>query len=166
MSAVSILETAFFFNRGTAEATIGREIFAAEGRPEMLLNTIYLHLDCLFGNEALAVNSRYSPWVTYSSHVFNHGLSLYLALSGTGSAEFRLATAVHHMAQRSNDSQSFLKSLMGRFVRFAHGHFMSWEAIRQNYLSIAEARPLQEPSPDNDKTESGPEVEPAAREEA
>ena len=146
--------------------THGREIFAAEGRPEMLLNTIYLHLGCLFGKEALAVNSRYSPWMTYTSHVFNHGLSLYLALSGTGSAEFRLATAVHHMAQLSIDNQSFLKSLMGRFVHFAHGHFMSWEAIRQNYLSIAEARQLQEPSADNDKTESKPEVEPGAGEEA
>ncbi|MGD4261818.1 hypothetical protein QT656_22525, partial [Xanthomonas citri pv. citri] len=43
--------------------THGREIFAAEGRPEMLLNAIYLHLDCLFGREALAVNSRYSTWM-------------------------------------------------------------------------------------------------------
>ncbi|TBV10770.1 GapS6b family protein [Stutzerimonas kirkiae] len=146
--------------------THGREIFAAEGRPEMLLNAIYLHLDCLFGKEALAVNSRYNPWMTYTSHVFNHGLSLYLALSGTGSTEFRLATAVHHMAQLGIDNQSFLKSLIGRFVHFAHGHFMSWEAIRQNYLSIAEARQLQEPSPDSNKTESKPEVGPSARQEA
>ena len=91
--------------------------------------------------------------MTYASHVFNHGLSLYLALSRTGSAEFRLATALHHMTQLSTDNQAFLKSLMGRFVHFAHGHFMSWEAIRQNYLSITEAMPPQEPSQDNDKTE-------------
>jgi hypothetical protein len=146
--------------------THGREIFAAEGRLEVLLNTIYIHLDCLFGKEALAVNSRYDPWMMYTSHVFNHGLNLYLALSSTGSAEFRLATAVHHMAQLSIDNQSFLNSLMGRFVHFAHGHFMSWEAIRQNYLSIADARQPQEPSADNDKTESKPEVEPGAGEEA
>lgn len=145
--------------------THGREIFAAEGRPEMLLNTIYLHLDRLFGNEALAVTSRYSPWMNYSSHVFNHGISLYLALSDSGSAEFRLANAVHHMAQLSIHDQSLLKNLMGRFVHFAHGHFMSWEAIRQNYLSIVEARQHQEPSAGNE-TESEPEAAPFAGEEA
>lgn len=130
--------------------THGGEIFAAEGRPKILLNTIYLHLDCLLGNEALAVTSRYSPWVNYSSHVFNHGISLYLALSGTGSAEFRLANALHHMAQMSVDNQSFLKSLMDRFMHFAHGHFMSMEAIRQNYLLIGENRQHQEPSAENE----------------
>lgn len=120
--------------------THGREIFAPEGCPEMLLNSIYLNLDCLFGNEAQAVYSSYSPWVNYSSHVFNHGISLYLALSDTGSAEFRLANAMHHMAQLSTNNLPFLKSLMSRFVQFSYGHFMSWEVIRQNYLSIAEAR--------------------------
>lgn len=145
--------------------THGREIFSAEGRPEMLLNTIYLHLDRLLGNEALAITSRYSPWMNYSAHVFNHGISLYLALAGSGSAEFRLASAVHHMAQLSIDDQSLLKSLMGRFVHFAHGHFMSWEAIRQNYLSIVEARQHQEPSASNE-TESEPEAAPVAGEDA
>lgn len=145
--------------------THGREIFAAEGRLEMLLNAIYLHLDRLLGNEALAITSRYSPWMNYSAHVFNHGISLYLALAGSGSAEFRLASAVHHMAQLSIDDQSLLKSLMGRFVHFAHGHFMSWEAIRQNYLSIVEARKHQEPSASNE-TDSEPEAAPVAREDA
>lgn len=131
----------------------------------MLLNAIYLHLDRLLGNEALAITSRYSPWMNYSAHVFNHGISLYLALAGSGSAEFRLASAVHHMAQLSIDDQSLLKSLMGRFVHFAHGHFMSWEAIRQNYLSIVEARKHQEPSASNE-TDSEPEAAPVAREDA
>lgn len=133
--------------------THGREIFSDRGRPEILLNTIYLYLECLFGRENLAVNSRYSPWMTYTSHVFNHGISLYLALSSTGSAEFRLATAVHHMAQLSIDNRSFLESLIGRFVHFTHGHFMSWEAITQNYLSIAEAKQLQEPEAERDEPE-------------
>ncbi|PKO82710.1 MAG: hypothetical protein CVU19_00260 [Betaproteobacteria bacterium HGW-Betaproteobacteria-13] len=130
--------------------THGREIFAAEGRPIILLDTIYLHLERLFCNEALAVTSRYSPWVSYSSHVFNHGISLYLALSGTGSAEFRLANAVHRMAQLSIDNQSFLKSLMDRFVHFARGHFMSMEAIRQNYQSIGEGRQQHELSAESE----------------
>ena len=60
--------------------THGREIFATEGRPAILLNIIFLHLKRQFGNEALAIHSRYDPAVSYSSHVFNHGISLYLAL--------------------------------------------------------------------------------------
>ncbi len=132
--------------------THGHEIFAVEGRQEVLLNTIYLHLECLFGEEALVVNSKYGPWMSYSSHMFNHGLSLYLALPGSGSAELRLATAVYHMAQLSIGKQSFLKSLMRRFLNFAHGHFMSWEAIGQNYLEIAVARELKEPAPENSQT--------------
>lgn|GEM_PF-1130370 len=117
----------------------GREIFATEGRPEMLLNVLYIHLDCLFGRDALAVNSSYSPWLMYTSHVFNHGLDLYLTVSGGGSAEFRLAKAVHHMGQLSAAGSPLIRSLVGRFVHFAHGHFMDWEAIRQHYLSIAGA---------------------------
>lgn len=143
--------------------THGREIFAADERPKRLLNTICQHLYCLFGNEALAVNSRYEPWVSYSSHVFNHGISLYLALSGTGTAEFRLANAMHHMAQLSIVNQSFLRSLFNRFVNFAHGHFMSWEAIRQNYLSIVEGRQHQEPSAENE-AESKPKMAPVTSE--
>lgn len=143
--------------------THGREIFAAEGRPEMLLNSIFLHLDCLYGSEALAAHSRYSPWMNYSSHVFNHGLSLYLALSGPGSSEFRLATALHHMVQLSINQQSFLESLIHRFVNFAHGQFMSWEAIKQNYLAIAQARKPQVLPLDGNS--AGPEGEQGAREE-
>jgi len=143
--------------------THGREIFAAEGRPEILLNSIFLHLDCLYGSEALAARSRYSPWMNYSSHVFNHGLSLYLALSGPGSSEFRLAAALHHMVQLSINQQSFLESLIHRFMDFAHGHFMSWEAIKQNYLAIAQARqPQVLPLHGNS---AGPEGEQGAREE-
>lgn len=143
--------------------THGREIFAAEGRPEILLDTIYLYLDCLFCNEGPAVNSWYDFGVSYSSHVFNHGISLYLALSETGSAEFRLAKAVHHMVQLSIYNQSFLKSLIGRFAHFAHGHFMSWEAIRQNYLSIGEGRQHEEPCAENE-AESKPRMAPVTSE--
>lgn len=143
--------------------THGREIFAAEGRPEILLDAIYLYLDCLFGNEALAVNSHYDYGVIYSSHVFNHGISLYLALSETGSAEFRLAKAVHHMAQLSIYNRSFLKSLIDRFAHFAHGHFMSWEATRQYYLSIGEGRQHQEPCAENE-AEWKPRIEPVTSE--
>ena len=129
--------------------THGHEIFAAEGRPAILLNIICLHLKRQFGNEALAIHSRYDPAVSYSSHVFNHGLSLYLALSGTGSAEFRLANAAYHMAQLGIFNPSFLKSLENRLVHFARGHFMSIEAIKQNYLSIKKSRQHQEPSTGN-----------------
>lgn len=129
--------------------THGRQIFSTEGCPEILLDIIYQHLACLFGNENLAVSSRYDPAVSYSSHVFNHGISLYLALSGSGSAEFRLANAAYHMAQLGTFNPSFLKSLGNRLVHFARGHFMSIEAIKQNYLSIKKSRQHQEPSKGN-----------------
>lgn len=129
--------------------THGREIFADEGRPEMLLNAIYLHLDCVFGKDALTVRSKYSPWVAYTSHVFNHGLNLYLELSGTGTAEFRLATALHYLgsvAQQmflpSVDLQSFMMDLTDKFLRYAEGHFMDGEAFRQGYFSILEPEKL------------------------
>ncbi|CAI8847654.1 PIN domain-containing protein [Pseudomonas chlororaphis] len=131
--------------------THGREIFAAEGRPEILLNTIFLHLECFFGRDALAVNSKYSSGILYTSHVFNHGINLYLTLSGTASAEFRLAAAIHYFAQLSIRKQSLLKSLNARFVFFAKGHFMDWEAIRQNYLSIVEATQPQKLRADTDR---------------
>ncbi|HEJ3360853.1 GapS6b family protein [Pseudomonas aeruginosa] len=140
--------------------THGREIFAAEGRPEILLNAIFLHLFFRFGNETDTIKSKYSPVITYSSHVFNHGLSLYLTLSDTGSTEFRLATAIHHMAKQSIEDQPFLKNLVGRFSNFAKGHFMNWEAIRQNYMSIAEARDRQGPALGNEQTEPKFEVTP------
>lgn len=106
----------------------GREIFAADGRPKILLNTICQHLCCLFGNEALAVSSSYSPYVNYSSHVFNHGMNLYLTLTGTGSAEFRLANAMKEMT-RENHNHLFMKDLINRFIIFIRGHFMNESAF-------------------------------------
>lgn len=133
----------------------GHEIFAAEERSKILLSTVFLHLNCMFGRDAQAVRSRYSPWTSYTSHVFNHGLSLYLELSGTGSAEFRLAMAVQHMgiaakqmSAQSVDSQQFLIDLIGRFAHFAQGHFMDWDAISQNFLLISEAQQSEKPIAD------------------
>lgn len=121
----------------------GREIFAAEGRPQILLNAILLHVDTMFGRDALAVNAKFSPWLVYTSHVFNHGIDLYLALSGGGSAELRLAAAVHYMSQRISPGRySFVRKLVERFVHFAHGRFMDWEAISQTYLSLSAANVL------------------------
>ncbi len=124
--------------------THGREIFAPKGRPAVLLNAVFLHVFFIFGKEVDAIKAKYSSGVTYSSHVFNHGLNLYLTLTDTGSAEFRVAMAIHHMANLSPDNERFLKSLIGRFAHFANGHFMNWESIRQKYLSIEEAIERQE----------------------
>ena len=56
-----------------------------------------------------------------------------------------------------------MESLIHRFMDFAHGHFMSWEAIKQNYLAIAQARqPQVLPLHGNS---AGPEGEQGAREE-
>lgn len=125
--------------------THGREIFAIENRPQMLLNAIYLHLDAMFGREALAVNAKYSPWLTYTAHVFNHGLQLYLDISGEGSAEWRFARALNHFMQLCNGRPSFTQSLASRFVEFAFGHFMDWGVVKECYLEIVARCSVQEP---------------------
>lgn len=119
--------------------TRGPQIFTAEGRADVLLNAVYLHLYCMFGKDASAVTSKYSPGLLYTTHVFNHGLDLYLSLSDDATVEFRLATALHHMARLSIAWPPFLQSLVRRFVHFAHGRFFDWEAIRKHYLFIAKS---------------------------
>lgn len=115
----------------------GREIFEIDNRPQLLLNTIYLHLDTMFGRDALAVNDTSSSWLLYTSHVFNHGLQLYLELTGDGSAEWRFARALHHFMRLSDGQLSFSRSLASRFAEFAFGHFMDWGAIQESYLALA-----------------------------
>lgn len=124
----------------------GREIFAIENRPKILLNAVYLHLDTMFGREALAVTANSSPWLLYTSHVFNHGLQLYVELSNGRSVESRLATALNHFMRLSNGRMSFTRSLAGRFAEFVSGHFMDWGAIQEDYLALAAQSPAQEPS--------------------
>ncbi|BBI43286.1 GapS6b family protein [Pseudomonas syringae] len=123
----------------------GREIFAIENRPLILLNAIYLHMDAMFGREALAVSAKYSPWLTYTSHVFNHGVQLYLDISGEGSAEWRFARALNHFMQLCNGRPSFTHSLASRFVEFAFGHLMDWGAVKECYLEIVAQGSVQEP---------------------
>lgn len=123
----------------------GHEIFSVEGRQELLLNIIFLHLNAVIGKDELTISARYDSGTTYSSHVLNHGLKLYLSLSSTGTVEFRLATAVYHFVQLSLNNRLFQKNVVERFAHFAHGHFLDWEAIGQSYWSIDAAQQLQEP---------------------
>jgi len=121
----------------------GREIFGIDNRPQLLLNAIYLHLHTMFGRDALAVNDTSSPWLLYTSHVFNHGLQLYLELSGDGSAEWRFARALHHLMRLSDGQLSFSRSLASRFAEFSFGHFMDWGAIQESYLALSAQGPSQ-----------------------
>lgn len=130
----------------------GRNIFAGEERAEILLQVIYTHLERMFGKEAQAVIREFNPWMTFTSHVFNHGLNLYLSLNAAGSAEFRLAIAMHHMTKWSIDNPSFMNSLIGRFRSYARGHFMSFDEIVKELTSIVEGRQLQASYVDDKKT--------------
>ena len=114
----------------------GREIFSVEGRSGILLNLIYLHLVSLFGRERMAINASYEPAVSYTSHIFNHGLALYMDLSIKNTAEFRLAAAIYHMSQLILNDESFFRSMVKMFFDFARGHFMNFEAIKKNYILI------------------------------
>jgi hypothetical protein len=138
--------------------THGRQIFASEGRSEILLNVIYLHLKYLFGKEDVAITSKYSPSMIFISHVFNHGLDLYLKLSSNGSAEFRVATAVVHMIKQPIHDQYFMQSLIDRFILFSQGHFMNWEEVEKNVFSIIEAGQVLDQVAENSKAGAEPEA--------
>lgn len=128
----------------------GREIFADEGRPEILLNAILQHIFSryAFGWNLRTMWPRYTPWQIYTDHVFNHGLDLYLSY-GKGSAEFRLAEAMKHMALKIGSNNFFWEHVCEKFIGFAEGHLMHLNSIAEHFHSISSVR-----SEDNLKNDS------------
>ena len=116
----------------------GRQIFVGERGPGILLDTIlkHLHSRFAFGLELSTVWPSYTPWTLFTTHVFNHGLNLYLSV-GEGSAELRLAQAMKYMSLNCGSYQPFLKILAGNFVGYIEGHFMDMPAFIENFQSIS-----------------------------
>lgn len=125
----------------------GRGIFGSEERLGYLLNLIYLHCFIMHGRESAASRARYSPWTSYTAHVFNHGLSLFLEISAEKSAEYQVAEAVRQMGRYAQydlqrfggNFEPFLQHLVGRFLDFVDGRFMDWDAVSLHYQSLLEA---------------------------
>lgn len=116
----------------------GRQIFMGKARSLYLLDVILNHLISQFHSERanLVIWPSYTPWTTYDTHVFNHGISLFLKNNEGGSAEYRMAKAIMYMGTRFNFYRQFIKCLVGFFMRFAQGHFMDIEAIKKNLSSF------------------------------
>lgn len=112
----------------------GKEIFLNEGRIEILLNAIFLHVysQYEFGNSFMALWPRYTPWHIFTGHVFNHGLNLYLSF-GEGAAEVRLANAMRFMFVKARHHPRLWRHISEKFIGYAQGHFISLQKLAESF---------------------------------
>lgn len=124
----------------------GNHIFVGERKPLFLLNVILLHLNSVFhsGDSYTALRPPYTPYLSYTEHVFNHGIKLFLSAYEEGSVELRLATALYRMGSACGFYHSFIELVSSHFLDFAHGHFLDIEAIKANLLALTK-RHVEEP---------------------
>lgn len=115
----------------------GKQIFSGEERAEILLNAILKHTTGRFfhGSEFITLWPRYAPWITFTDHIFNHGLTIYLSC-GEGSVEFRFAKAMDHMVRLIGFHEPLSEFIFNYFLRFARGHFMDIPFIIQSFASL------------------------------
>ena len=118
----------------------GRHIFLKNDKSLFLLDIVLTHLTSQFysGKSHKAVAPSYTPWMTYTSHVFNHGMRLFLAAFDEGTAEYRLSVAMMYLGSTISFNKPFKEFIIGNFMGFARGHFMDVEAIKVNLQSLSE----------------------------
>lgn len=123
----------------------GQKIFINSDKVDFLLDVILTHLKSRFylSDTFKARWPRYTPWVNYTSHVFNHGIELFLNNTNMKTCEYRLALAISYMAASIKFSGSLLKFVIEKFNNFARGHFMDIDAIKKN-LELVEGLRLNE----------------------
>lgn len=121
----------------------GRQIFLNGERPLFLLDVLLNHLNSHYhtGSSYKALRPSYTPWCTYSKHVFNHGMRLFLDAYKEGTAEYRLAVAIYRMRVMCGFHQSFFEFVVRYFIEFAQGHFMDIAAVDAHLQSLANNRP-------------------------
>ena len=107
----------------------GQNVFAIDERHEILLTIIYLYLANIFRSGHHAFRAHYSPSNAYTSHVFNHGIDLYMSLTSGETAEQRLAKAARYMLKQCADDKPLLRSVFTRFERFASGRFLDFSKV-------------------------------------
>ncbi|CAH0268334.1 hypothetical protein SRABI111_03603 [Pseudomonas carnis] len=118
----------------------GHQIFLKSNAHLFLLDLILAHLSSRFhsGKSHEAVRPAYTPWMTYTSHVFNHGIELFLTAFDIGNAEYRLAMAIMYMGSLIGFNKPFKDFIVGHFMDFARGHFMDVEVIKVNLQLLSE----------------------------
>ncbi|TPG77115.1 GapS6b family protein [Pseudomonas mandelii] len=118
----------------------GHQIFLKNDQSFFLLDMILTHLTSQFysGKSHKAVRPGYTPWMTYTSHVFNHGMRLFLAAIDEGTAEYRMAAAMMYMGSSISFNTPLKNFVIGHYMGFAKGHFMDIEAIKENLQSLSQ----------------------------
>ncbi|PRY64434.1 hypothetical protein B0H98_10595 [Vreelandella songnenensis] len=116
----------------------GNQIFVGDDRPLFLLDIILIHLNSCFhsGRSHKTLLPSYTSLGSYATHIFNHGISLFLVVNKGGTVESRLALAMMYMVTPSHFYQQFTKYIVGYFRRFAQGHFMDIDAINTHLQSL------------------------------
>lgn len=117
----------------------GKQIFVGSDRAFFLLDVIFVHLYSwfYFGSSHDAVRPSYTLNTTYTAHVFNHGIKLFLKTKEAGTAELRIAVAIKYMMSKYSLHQRFVDFILGCFIDFAKGNFMDIEAIEVNLQTLA-----------------------------
>lgn len=120
----------------------GHQIFLKNDHSFFLLDMILTHLTSQFysGKSHKAVRPPYTPWMTYTSHVFNHGMRLFLAAFDEGTAEYRMAAAMMYMGSSISFNTPLKNFVIGHFMDFARGHFMDVEAIKMSLKSLSQLK--------------------------
>lgn len=85
----------------------------------------------------MAVWPPYTLGMDYTTHVFNHGMQLFLGGNEEGTAESRVAAALMYMGSKCGLHERFLKFIVGHFIGFAEGHFMDVESITTSLQLLA-----------------------------
>ncbi|RDI10767.1 hypothetical protein [Comamonas sp. AG1104] len=116
----------------------GSHIFVGSGRLVFLLDMICVHLQAriIADDNPWSAYAEYSPWKHYTEQIFNHGLRFFLMKYEGGTAEYRLAIAMKHIASECSFSPVLIRFIINKFVEFARGHFMNFDAFQENYRSI------------------------------
>ncbi|MHB2250573.1 GapS6b family protein [Pseudomonas fitomaticsae] len=122
----------------------GKQIFVKNEYPAFLLDLILAHLHGQFFSSSSINSPSYTPVTSYSSHVFNHGLQLFLSSYDKGPAEYRFATALAYICEQIINKQNFMQYVIGYFINFAQGHFFDMEMIKEN-LCIVMSTPPEAP---------------------
>lgn len=117
----------------------GRQVFMGGDRLLFLLDIIFVHLNSRFhsGRSYMAVWPPYTLGMDYTTHVFNHGMQLFLGGNEEGTAESRVAAALMYMGSKCGLHERFLKFIVGHFIGFAEGHFMDVESITTSLQLLA-----------------------------
>lgn len=112
----------------------GQNIFAPHERHNMLLSIVHCYLTNIFRNGHRVFRANYSPIQTYTSHVFNHGVDLYISLVSGETAEQRLVMAAQHMLKQCAGDKLLFRNTFARFEKFSRGRFMDFSKVCEGFI--------------------------------